>query len=148
MSLAGSKIAFIGSGAMAEAIIKGMLSRGLVTADQIVASDPVSARQTLMAETYNVQTTGDNNQAVTGANIVVMSIKPQAFAKVAAGLQGHLARKATKSAAQANTILHFNAPIGPEHSCCAITMATWQWPEATDLASASCRTARWYVACV
>ncbi|MEZ4617089.1 MAG: NAD(P)-binding domain-containing protein [Caldilineaceae bacterium] len=94
MSLAGSKIAFIGSGAMAEAIIKGMLSRGLVTADQIVASDPVSARQTLMAETYNVQTTGDNNQAVTGANIVVMSIKPQAFAKVAAGLQGHLAADA------------------------------------------------------
>jgi len=90
MSLAAHKIAFIGSGAMAEAIIKGMLSKGLVAPDAITASDPVPARQSIMAATYGIQTTDDNKKAVTGADIVVMSIKPQVFEKVATGLQGTL----------------------------------------------------------
>ncbi|MCB0108840.1 MAG: pyrroline-5-carboxylate reductase [Caldilineaceae bacterium] len=94
MSLEQSKIAFIGSGAMAEAIIKGILAKGLIAAERITASDPVSARQRVMAETYGVQTTGDNDGAVGGADIVVMSIKPQVFGKVAAGLQGKIAEDA------------------------------------------------------
>ena len=36
------KIAFIGSGVMGEAMIKGLLNRGLTTADRISASDPGS----------------------------------------------------------------------------------------------------------
>lgn len=90
MSLEQSKIAFIGSGAMAEAIIKGILGKGLIAPERIIASDPVPARQTVMAETYGVQSTGDNDSAISGADIVVMSIKPQVYGKVAAGLQGKL----------------------------------------------------------
>ena len=44
MSLEQSKIAFIGSGAMAEAIIKGILGKGLIASERIIASDPVPAR--------------------------------------------------------------------------------------------------------
>ncbi len=90
MSLEERKIAFIGSGAMAEAIIKGMLTKGLIAPEHIMASDPVPARQSLMAATYGIQTTDDNAQAVDGAGIVIMSIKPQVFGKVAAGIQGKL----------------------------------------------------------
>jgi pyrroline-5-carboxylate reductase len=43
-----------------------------------------------METTYGVQTTDDNEGAVDGADIIIMSIKPQAFAKVAAGLQKKL----------------------------------------------------------
>lgn len=90
MSIEQSKLAFIGSGAMAEAIIKGILAKGLIAAERITASDPIPARQQVMTETYGVQTTGDNDSAIAGADIVVMSIKPQVFGKVAAGLQGKL----------------------------------------------------------
>jgi len=90
MTLAGSRIAFIGSGAMGEAMIKGLLARELIAANQISASDPVAARREVIAVTYGVQTTDENTAAVAAADFVVMSIKPQAIGTVAAGLQGKL----------------------------------------------------------
>lgn len=89
-SLHENTIAFIGSGAMGEAIIKGLLSRELIGADHIIGSDPVAARRDYIAQSYGVQTTDDNVQAVRAADLVVMSIKPQALATVAATLQGAL----------------------------------------------------------
>lgn len=89
-SLHENTIAFIGSGAMGEAMIKGLLSRELIGTDHIVGSDPVAARRDYIAQSYGVQTTDDNVQAVRAADIVVMSIKPQALATVAATLQGAL----------------------------------------------------------
>lgn len=89
-SLHESTIAFIGSGAMGEAMIKGLLSRELIGADHIVGSDPVAARRDYIAQSYRVQTTDDNVQAVRSADIVVMSIKPQALSAVAATLHGAL----------------------------------------------------------
>ena len=42
--LTNTKIAFIGGGMMGEAMIKGLLSRGLSTAEQITATDISLAR--------------------------------------------------------------------------------------------------------
>lgn len=89
-SLHESTIAFIGSGAMGEAMIKGLLTRELIAADHIIGSDPVAPRRDYIATTYQVQTTDDNVRAVQAADIVVMSIKPQALSTVAATLQGAL----------------------------------------------------------
>ncbi|MBX3011823.1 MAG: pyrroline-5-carboxylate reductase [Caldilineaceae bacterium] len=86
-SLHESNIAFIGSGAMGEAMIKGLLSRALIGADHLIGSDPVAARRDYIAKSYQIQTTDDNVQAVAQADIVVMSIKPQALGVVAASLQ-------------------------------------------------------------
>jgi pyrroline-5-carboxylate reductase len=93
-SLHESRIAFIGSGAMGEAMIKGLLSQQLIAADHIIGSDPVAARRTLLAATYGVQTTDDNVRAVQEADIVVMSIKPQMLGAVGATLQGTLSPNA------------------------------------------------------
>ena len=89
-SLHESTIAFIGSGAMGEAMIKGLLTRALIGADHIIGSDPVAARRDYITQRYGVPTTDDNVQAVRGADLVVMSIKPQALSTVAATLQGAL----------------------------------------------------------
>ena len=93
-SLYQNRIAFIGSGAMGEAMIKGLLSRQLIAADHIIGSDPVAARRTLLTNTYGVQTTDDNVRAVQEADIVVMSIKPQMLGAVGATLQGTLSPNA------------------------------------------------------
>lgn len=93
-SLHESRIAFIGSGAMGEAMIKGLLSRQLIAADHIIGSDPVAARRTLLANSYGVQTTDDNVRAVQEADIVVMSIKPQMLGTVGATLHGTLSPNA------------------------------------------------------
>ena len=42
------KIAFIGGGNMAEALIKGILSADVVTAGRVAVTDPSSARLTLL----------------------------------------------------------------------------------------------------
>lgn len=85
------RIAFIGSGAMGDAIIKGLLGRGLTTPAQIIASDPVPTRRELMEQEHQIATTADNLAAVRGANIVLICVKPQVFGAVAAGLQGQIA---------------------------------------------------------
>lgn len=92
--LQSNKIAFIGSGAMGEAMIKGMLDRSLIRPEQIVAGDPVEARRQTMAQTYGVQVTADNLAAVDQADVVVLSIKPQVLGKVLPALGGKLRQDA------------------------------------------------------
>ena len=58
--LAEARIAFIGSGAMGEAMIKGMLAKAIVEPGQIIASDPIESRRTYMGNQYKIETTDDN----------------------------------------------------------------------------------------
>jgi pyrroline-5-carboxylate reductase len=87
-------IAFVGSGVMAEAMIKGLLRRGLVTPRQIVASGPRPERGQELFDRYDVHITTDNVEAATGADIVVLSVKPQVLCRVLEELGGHVDPKA------------------------------------------------------
>ena len=85
-----NRIAFIGSGVMAEAMIKGLLRQGMVTPENVVASGPRPARAQELFERYAVRTTTDNVEAVQGAEIVVLSVKPQVLCPVLEELAGHV----------------------------------------------------------
>ena len=89
--LSDSRIAFIGSGAMGEAIIKGLIAKKVVSALNIIASDPVSQRRIQMESAYGVKTTDDNVEAVDGADIVILCVKPQVAGAVMTDLQGNIA---------------------------------------------------------
>ncbi|OIO67853.1 MAG: pyrroline-5-carboxylate reductase [Zetaproteobacteria bacterium CG1_02_49_23] len=69
-------IAFIGGGNMAEALFSGLLKSGH-PADKIAVSDPLPARLELLSRTYGVKTHTSNKVAVSGADVVVFSVKPQ-----------------------------------------------------------------------
>ncbi len=84
------KIAFVGSGVMGEAMIKGLLGQGLTTADCIAASDPWLERLDYIGSTYGVQVTPDNSAAVREASVVVLSIKPQSLLKVGKDLHSKI----------------------------------------------------------
>jgi pyrroline-5-carboxylate reductase len=86
MSLDRQRIAFIGCGAMGEAMIKGLLSRELIGADRITASHPREERRRQIEELYGVQTTAGNAEAVTAATVVVLTVKPQVLDEVLADL--------------------------------------------------------------
>lgn len=88
------QISFIGSGAMGEAMIKGMVAQGVVSAPQIMASDPVAARREQMQSHFGVNTTETNLNAVQDADVVVLSVKPQILPKVMAELQGKIPAEA------------------------------------------------------
>jgi pyrroline-5-carboxylate reductase len=85
------RVAFVGSGAMGEAMIKGMVAQGLAQPLQIVASDPLAARREQMNSQFGVQTSDTNLAAVQNADVVVLSVKPQALNKVMAELHGRIA---------------------------------------------------------
>ena len=89
-----SQIAFIGSGTMGEAMVKGILRQGLMAPDQIVASGPRAERGREIAERYHVRVTTDNVVAATDADIVVLSIKPQVLCRVLKELEGNVRSEA------------------------------------------------------
>lgn len=81
-------IAFVGGGVMAEAMVRGLLAKGLLTASRLRCSDPQAARVRVLETRYSVFATQDNNEVLEGADVIVMSIKPQAFSEVAAQIKG------------------------------------------------------------
>jgi pyrroline-5-carboxylate reductase len=83
-------IAFIGSGTMAEAMIQALLRAGKVTSEQIVASGPREAQGERLRTRHGVRVTTDNVAAVSEADIVVLSVKPQVLPTVLAELRGHV----------------------------------------------------------
>jgi pyrroline-5-carboxylate reductase len=80
--LDGKTIATVGSGVMAEAMIAGLLRGELVTPDQIVASHPRPERRDQLRTEYGIRVVGDNLEAIDGADVVLLGIKPQMLARV------------------------------------------------------------------
>lgn len=81
-TLSDSSIAFVGSGTMAEAMIKTLLQKKLVIAEQVMASGPRPQRGKELEERYGIRTTVHNREAVEGRSLVVLSVKPQTLKTV------------------------------------------------------------------
>jgi pyrroline-5-carboxylate reductase len=89
-SLADRRIATVGSGVMAEAIIAGLLRGNLVAPGQIVASHPRAERREALERSHGIRTVDENAAAIEGADIVLLGIKPQMLARVGRELRGRL----------------------------------------------------------
>lgn len=76
MSL-GKKIAFLGTGNMAEALVKGLLRAGSAAKEEIVCAEPRAPRREEIAQRYGVAVTGDNRAAAEACDVLVLSVKPQ-----------------------------------------------------------------------
>jgi pyrroline-5-carboxylate reductase len=82
------KIAFIGPGVMAEAMIAGLLRQQVAPPDSLVAAGPRQERLDELQERYGLSTTRDNAGAAQTADVVVLSVKPQRLDKVLEGMRG------------------------------------------------------------
>lgn len=87
--MAHPRIAFLGAGNMAEALIKGLL-RGSMRPEQVVATARRKERQEALRSTYGIQVMADNVAAVEKADVVVLSVKPQAMSALLSSLKGKL----------------------------------------------------------
>ncbi|MDH3394158.1 MAG: pyrroline-5-carboxylate reductase [Desulfobulbaceae bacterium] len=81
MSVAG-KIGFVGGGLMAEALIKGLLQAGVVSADQIMAADPAAARCDLLRDRYGIAVFADARAMLGECDTVILAVKPQVMGGV------------------------------------------------------------------
>jgi pyrroline-5-carboxylate reductase len=82
VSIKGKRVAFLGAGNMGEALIKGLTQGGLVPAGSISAADPRAEHLGQIAKRYGIQAVADNAALVTGADVVILAVKPQIMAAV------------------------------------------------------------------
>jgi pyrroline-5-carboxylate reductase len=73
----GRKIAILGAGRIGESLIAGLLSSGWRTADEIAATARRAERVAELRERHGVAATLSNRDAVAGAALVVIAVKPQ-----------------------------------------------------------------------
>ena len=88
------KIAFIGPGVMAEAMIAGLIRRKTAPASSLITAGPRQERLDELCKLYGITCTRDNAAAARQADIVVLSVKPQRLAHVLDGLKGSIKEQA------------------------------------------------------
>ncbi|QYX31909.1 pyrroline-5-carboxylate reductase [Sphaerospermopsis torques-reginae] len=89
------QIAFIGGGTMGEIIISRLLATKTVDKPElIIVGEPVAARCLDLEKKYGIRTTSSNLEAVQGAAIVILAVKPQVLASVMTTLKDKIAPEA------------------------------------------------------
>ena len=73
-ALDGKKIGFVGAGAMATAIMQGLLKRG-VDASRLMASDPYAGCRERAAAS-GIATTESNAAVAAACDVIVVAVKP------------------------------------------------------------------------
>lgn len=103
--LKGKKISFIGGGNMAQALISGLIGRGINPSNITVADPSEAIRDQLKQRKINAvdptaNTETDNSQvAVKGADVVVLAVKPQVMRQVVSDFAEVLDRQLVVSVA-------------------------------------------------
>lgn len=84
--------AFVGGGNMGGALIRALISRGL-PAQNISVGEAHQPRRIALADELGVHVTADNREAVAGADLVVLAVKPQDMAGTVQGLADVFAQR-------------------------------------------------------
>ena len=84
------RLAFIGGGTMAEAILGGLLDAGLAAPAAVAIGEPVARRREYLTDKYGITADGDNRKVIRDADLVVLAIKPQDLPAVFEQLGGKL----------------------------------------------------------
>jgi pyrroline-5-carboxylate reductase len=88
--LAGTRLAFVGAGVMAESMIAGLLRKKLVAPEQIVASHPRADRRERIEAQFGITALESNRDAAAQADLVLLTVKPQVLGAVMKQLHGQL----------------------------------------------------------
>ncbi|WP_159420714.1 pyrroline-5-carboxylate reductase family protein, partial [Pseudomonas syringae group genomosp. 3] len=84
-----TRIAFVGAGNMAASLIGGLRAQG-VEASLICASAPGAETRERISTEHGIEVFADNAEAVKGADVVVLAVKPQMMKSVCQALKASL----------------------------------------------------------
>ena len=80
--LSDKKLAVLGAGKLGGILLRAYLKQGLFESNRVIATVKHAERATALAKELGVAVTTDNREAVKGADIVLLTIKPQTVAEV------------------------------------------------------------------
>ena len=92
--LENKRIGFIGGGAMCEAMIGGLLGKGLIKPEQITVNDVAQTRLDLLKKQFSIQVTDSVAAVASASEILFLTVKPQVMPTVLATI-GKLVPKKT-----------------------------------------------------
>jgi len=88
-----TQIAFIGGGNMATSIIGGLIREGGVKPTLIHVSDPNAEQRERLEQDFGISTHESNLDAISGAAVVILAVKPQMMREVLQPLKETLATR-------------------------------------------------------
>ena len=87
------KIAFLGAGNMAEALVAGILKAKLSAPEFLLATDISSTRLEVLKDQYQIQIGAQNLDAVLWADVIILCVKPQVINEVLTEIQSSVSEK-------------------------------------------------------
>ena len=76
------KLGFIGCGNMAQAMISGIVEAGLVSSEEVIASDAYQPSLDAAKEKLDINVTLDNKEVASKSEMLVLAVKPQFYEAV------------------------------------------------------------------
>lgn len=93
-----SKLGLIGGGVMGEALLSRLVAAKVYQSAEVIVSEVQAERRSYLTQKYGVQVTAANQEVVnSGAQAVLLAVKPQIFAAIATELTQVLNLQASKS---------------------------------------------------
>src|SRR5437016_11167020 len=80
--LSESRLAVLGAGKLGGILLRAYLKQGLFVSSRVTATVRHAERAAALAKELGIAVTTDNREAVKGADIVLLTIKPQTVAEV------------------------------------------------------------------
>jgi pyrroline-5-carboxylate reductase len=88
--LSESRLAALGAGKLGGILLRAYLKQGLFDASRTTATVKHAERAAALAKELNVAVSTDNSEAVRGADIILLTVKPQAVAEVLQGIASEI----------------------------------------------------------
>lgn len=110
-----NKVGFIGSGKMAEALIKGIIDSKLVSNENVYCSDISIDRVNYISDLYKVNACSDNSDVVDNSDIIVLAVKPQNMTELLPLISDKVCGKPVISIAAGITINFLNNYLPGAH---------------------------------
>ncbi len=76
------ELGIIGGGQMAEAILKGLLDKNIISPEKILISEPLLQRRQYLDDFYNIPLTESNTEVVKSKKLIILAVKPQVMKRV------------------------------------------------------------------
>jgi len=92
--LSDKKLAVLGAGKLGGILLRAYLKQGLFVSNRVTATVRHSERAAALTKELGVAVTTDNREAVKGADIILLTVKPQTVAEVLQKIAPEIAAKA------------------------------------------------------